>query len=66
MAMILVALVLTLVNTYIRGDIAYAAVIIWALGGIVQKQMNTGLIPYVAGFSILAIIFGLVLKKTGK
>lgn len=65
-AMIIVALVLTLVNTYIRGDVAYAAVIIWALGGIVQKQMNTGLIPIVAGFSIVAIIVGLVLKKTGR
>jgi hypothetical protein len=65
-AMIIVALVLTLVNTYIRGDVAYAAVIIWALGGIVQKQMNTGLIPYVAGLSIVAIIVGLVLKKTGR
>ena len=64
--MIVVALVLTLVNTYIRGDVAYAAVLVWALGGIVQKQMNTGLIPYVAGFSILAIIAGLVLRKTGR
>ena len=66
MAMILVALLLTLVNTYIRGDVAYALVLVWALGGIVQKQMNTMLIPYVAGFSIVAIIVGLVLKKAGK
>jgi hypothetical protein len=64
-AMILVALVLTLVNTYVRGDVSYAAVLVWALGGIVQKQRGTGLIPYVAGFSIIAIIAGLVLKKTG-
>ena len=65
-AMILVALVLTLINTYVRGDVSYAAVLVWALGGIVQKQMNTELIPYVAGFGILAIIIGLVLKKTGR
>jgi hypothetical protein len=64
--MILIALVLTLINTYIRGDVAYAAVLVWALGGILQKQINTELIPYVAGFSILAIVTGLVLKKTGK
>ena len=65
-AMILVALVLTLVNTYVRGDVAYAAVLVWALGGIVQKQMDTGIIPYVAGFSIILILAGLVLKTTGK
>jgi hypothetical protein len=65
-AMIIIALVLTLVNTYVRGDVAYAAVLIWALGGIVQKQMDAGLIPYVAVFSIMAIIVGLVLKKSGR
>jgi hypothetical protein len=65
-AMILIALALTLVNTYKRGDVAYAAVLVWALGGIVQKQIDTWLIPYVAGFSIIAIIVGLVLKKTGR
>jgi hypothetical protein len=65
-AMILVALFLTLANTYTRGDVAYASVLIWALGGIVQKQMNTWLIPYVAGLSIIGIIFGMVLKKTGR
>lgn len=65
-AMILIALVLTVVNTYIRGDIAYAAVIVWALGGIIQKQMNPWLIPWVAGFSIIVIIAALALKKTGR
>ena len=65
-AMILIALVLTVVNTYTRGDVGYAAVLVWALGGIVQKQMNTWLIPYVAGFSIIAIIAVLALKKTGR
>lgn len=65
-SVILVALVLTFVNTCVRGDVAYAAVIIWALGGIVQKQMDTWLIPWVAGGSIIVIILGLVLKKTGR
>jgi len=64
-AMILIALVLTLINTYIRGDIAYAAVLVWALGGIVQKQLNTMLIPWVAGLSIVIIILVLIVKKTG-
>ena len=64
--MILIALILTLVYIYVRGDVAYAAVIVWALGGIVQKQMNTFLIPWVAGLSIAAIIVGVVLKKMGR
>ena len=64
--MILIALIITLVYIYVRGDVAYAAVILWALGGIVQKQMNTFLIPWVAGLSIAAIIFAIVLKKMGK
>lgn len=65
-ALILIALVLTVLNTYMRGDIAYAAVLIWALGGIVQKQMNTWLIPWITGFSIIVIIVTLVLKRTGR
>ena len=64
--MILIALIITLVYIYDRGDIAYAAVIVWALGGIVQKQMNTFLIPWVAGLSIAAIIIAAVLKKMGR
>ena len=39
-ALILVALLLGLINVYTRGDIAYASVLIWALIGIVVKQMN--------------------------
>jgi benzodiazapine receptor len=64
--MILIALILTLVYIYDRGDVAYAAVIVWALGGIVQKQMNTFLIPWVAGLSIAAIMVAVVLKKMGR
>lgn len=64
-AMILIALILTVLNTFIRGDLAYAAVLVWALGGIVQKQINTWLIPWVAGASIVLITLVVVLKKTG-
>ena len=64
-AMILIAMVLTMINTYIRGDVAYAAVIIWAQGGIVQKQIETQIIPLAAGISIGVIILTLVLKKSG-
>jgi hypothetical protein len=65
-AFILIALLLALINVYIRGDIAYATVLVWALIGIVVKQMNTWLIPYVAGFSVAAIVVGIILKKMGK
>lgn len=65
-AMILIALLLTLVYIYDRGDIAYSAVIVWALGGIIQKQMNTFLIPWVAGISVAVIVVALVLLKMGK
>jgi hypothetical protein len=61
--MILIALTLTLVNINVRGDVAYSAVLVWALGGIVQKQIDTYLIPWVAGFSIVTIIVILVLRK---
>ncbi|MFW6109095.1 MAG: TspO/MBR family protein [archaeon] len=64
--MILVALVLTLANIYIRGDVAYTAVLVWAIGGIVVKQMNTPIVPYVAGFSIITIVATLLLKKKGR
>lgn len=64
-AMVLVAMVLTMINTCIRGDVAYAAVILWAQGGIVQKQIDTQIIPLAAGISIGVIILTLVLKKAG-
>ncbi|TRO53704.1 hypothetical protein E2P71_05860 [Candidatus Bathyarchaeota archaeon] len=65
-ALILIALLLGLINTYTKGDTAYSAVLIWALIGIAVKQMNTWLIPYVAGFSVAALIAGIVLRKMGK
>lgn len=64
--MIVIAMALTLINTYTRGDVGYAAVIIWALGGILQKQMGTPLIPQIAGISILIIVVGVIVKKTGR
>jgi hypothetical protein len=63
-AMILIALIITVLNIHLRGDVAYAAVLVWALGGIVQKQINTWLIPWVAGISIVLITLAAVLKKT--
>ena len=65
-AMILIALIITLVYIYVRSDVAYAAVIVWALGGIVQKQMNTFLVPWIAGISIVVIIVAALLKRMGR
>ena len=62
----MVAMALTLINTYTRGDLAYAAVLVWALGGILMKQMGMPMIPETAGAAIVIIIVGLALKKWGR
>ena len=62
----MVAMALTLINTYTRGDLAYAAVLVWALGGILMKQMGTPMIPETAGAAIVIIIVGLAVKKWGR
>ncbi len=64
--MIAIAMALTLINTYTRGDVAYAAVIMWALGGILQKQMETPLIPQTATVAMLIIVIGVIAKKSGR
>lgn len=61
--MILIALVLTLVNLNKRKDIAYASVIVWALGGIISKQMNVYPLPYVAGGAVLLIVAYAITQK---
>lgn len=53
-----VAVALTLVNLWTRGDAAYSLVIVWALSGIVYKQMAEPLIPYAAGLGALVILGG--------
>ena len=63
---IVMALLLTAINIHLRGDVAYAAVVVWALSGIMIEQFSNWLIPYVAGVSILVIIACLALKKLGK
>ena len=59
---IVVAVLLTVLNSLTRKDIAYALVIIWALGGIIVKQMAIGPIVTVAGIGIVVIILFLVSK----
>ena len=62
--LIVVVMALTLINTYIWGDVAYAAVMVWALVGILVKQMGTPMIPETAGAAIVIIIIGVALKKS--
>lgn len=62
MIIIAVAVVLTVINTLTRGDLAYALVIIWALGGIIFKQMDIGSIVMTAGLGIVAITLFLVYR----
>jgi len=59
---IAVAVALTLVNMWTRGDAAYSLVIVWALSGIVYKQMAEPLIPIAAGLGALVIIGGIGLN----
>lgn len=60
---IAVAVALTLANLWTRGDVAYSLVIVWALGGIVYKQMGEALIPYAAGLGIVVILAGIGMKR---
>lgn len=64
-ALILITLILVLINIHLRDDAAYAAVLVWALIGIAVKQMNTWLVPYVAGLCAAIIIVVIALKKMG-
>jgi hypothetical protein len=56
---IAVAVALTLVNLWTRGDAAYSLVIVWAFSGIIYKQMAEPLIPYAAGLGALVILGGI-------
>ena len=62
--MISIAVLLTLLNINIRGDVGYVAVIIWALAGIVVKQMAIVNIVYTAGIGIIILISFLAFKVT--
>ena len=68
---IIVGLVITLINTIRRGDIAYAAVIIWAYLGIIIKRFSVEQEPIMAiiitaGLSILVIILVLLFLRKKK
>jgi hypothetical protein len=58
-----VAVILSLINIWIRSDIGYNLVLVWALGGIVIKQWGTSLIPYTAGIGAVIILITITWKK---
>lgn len=62
MIVIAVAVALTFINTLTRGDLGYALVIVWALGGIIVKQMAIKAIVATAGLGISIILAFLFLK----
>ena len=60
-APLVVAAALTLVVIATRRDVAYAAVLVWALAGIVIKQAATPLVARTAGLmAALVAVAGLV------
>ena len=62
-AMIAVAVLLTLLNIQTRGDVGYTLVIIWALGGIIVKQMAIQGIVTTAGLGIIVLVAFLAFKR---
>jgi len=58
-----VAIILTLLNIQTRVDIGYSLVIVWALGGIIVKQMAIQTIVMTAGLGIIVIVAFLAIKK---
>ena len=61
--MISIAVLLTVVNINIRVDVGYTAVILWALGGIIVKQMATQSIVFTAGFGIVLLLSFTIYKR---
>ena len=62
---IIVALIITLAVIITRRDIAYSLVIIWALIGIMVKQIGEQSILITAGASVIIIAITLILARSG-
>ena len=61
--MIAIAVALTVVNTFTRGDVGYALVIVWALGGIAVKQKAIQALVTASGLGIVVILAFLFVKR---
>jgi hypothetical protein len=62
--LLLVATGLTLTAIYVRRDVPYSAVIIWALVGIVVKQTATPSVAITAAIMVLVIVVALIWRFT--
>jgi hypothetical protein len=62
MLMIFVSVLLTVINIRIRRDVGYVAVILWALGGIIVKQMDIQNIVITAGAGMVILISYFIYK----
>jgi benzodiazapine receptor len=58
--LIIAALIITLAVTLTRKDVAYSLVIVWALVGIIIKQIEQQNIVITAGIGVIAIVTALV------
>jgi len=63
MLVIAVAVALSLANIWLRRDVGYNLVILWALAGIAVKQWGVGLVPYAALTGAAVIAVGLTWVK---
>jgi len=59
---IIVALMITVGVIYTRKDVGYSLVIIWALGGIIVKQMENQSIVLTCGIGVIIVAIALVLS----
>ena len=64
-SMILVATLVTLAIIFTRKDLGYSLVIIWALAGIITKQIEIQSIVLAASIGSILILFALVVKVLG-
>jgi hypothetical protein len=60
--MIAVAILVTLIVIFTRGDVGYSFVIIWAFVGIVVKQIEKQSLVLTAGVGVALITIGLIIK----
>jgi len=65
---IIVALIITVGVIYTRKDVGYSLVIIWALGGIIVKQIENQSIVLTCGIGaiiiVIALVLSMILKRT--
>lgn len=59
---IIVALIITIGVIFKRKDVAFSLVIMWALGGIIVKQIENQSIVLTAGFGAIILVIALIAR----